>query len=189
MSTVLRSFLVCIALGSLIVFSVACGGSGADETASGEDVAGKSVENAAPDGPSVKPEQKGETTDISQDSPEAAIMKGKFKEMAATEGIYFGEVPEGFPLEFIPVHPEGEIDKSSTGDGDFTLLQNVAGDKDSVFAWFKDHFEGLGWSVDAPFTMGDRTMIGVDGRDATVSMTLIEKDGGKTFVALVLSPR
>ena len=182
MITVLRSLLVCLALVSLAIPGIACGGS---DTA--EETVGGAADGAASEAPAGKEEE--EATDNSLKSPEAAEMMAKYREMAASEGIYFGEVPEGFPLDFIPLHPDGEIDKSSTGDGDFTLLQNVPVDKDTAFAWFKDFYGDLGWTVGDPFTMGNRTMTGIDGNGGEVSMTMISQDDGSTFVALVLSPR
>lgn len=84
-------------------------------------------------------------------------MANAFKAMAASEGIFFVEVPEGLPLAVISVHPNGEIDKSSIDEDDFTLLQIVTKDPDSVLAYYRDHFEGIGWSAGDPFTIGNRT--------------------------------
>ncbi len=184
MITVLRTLLVCLILVSLPVLGIACGGSDSAETAAGE-----TADVATPGSPDATEEKKAESSDDSLSSPEAAMMVAKYKEMAASEGIYFGEVPEGFPLDFIPLHPDGKIDKSSTGGGDFTLLQNVPAEKDTVFAWFKDFYSDMGWTVGDPFTMGNRTMTGIDGNSGEVSMTMITQDDGSTFVALVLSPR
>jgi hypothetical protein len=185
MHTVVRHFLICLALFSLVVIGGACGGSDTAEKAGGD------AEPSAANTPAPKAggDKRAETADGSLNTPEAALMKARFKEMAAAEGIYFGEVPEGFPLDFLPLYPDGEIDKSSIGDGDFTLLQNVPGDKDTVFAWYKKFYTGLGWASGNPFTTMGRTMVGFEGSDAEVDMTMIEKDGGNTFVALVLSPR
>jgi hypothetical protein len=112
-----------------------------------------------------------------------------FKEMAASKGIYFGEVPEGFPLDIIPLHPDGEIDKSAVNEEDFTLLQRVSSDKDAIFAWYKEHFEGLGWSAGDPFAFGGRTMVGFGGSDGKVDMTMSDQEDGRVFVSLVLSPQ
>ena len=72
---------------------------------------------------------------------------------------------------------------------DFTLLQVVPGDKDTVFAWYKKHFGKLGFKGDDPITVMGRTMVGFQGKDGQVSMTLSDQDEGKTFVSLVLSQR
>ena len=60
-----------------------------------------------------------------------------FKKMAAKEGIYIGEIPEGFPSGLLPLYPEAKIDKSFVKEGEATLLQVVPADKDTAFAWFK----------------------------------------------------
>lgn len=60
-------------------------------------------------------------------------------------------------------------------------------DVDSVFEYYRDHFDEIGWSAGDPFTMGNRTMVGFGGPDGGVDMTLIDQGDGKTFVALALS--
>ncbi len=182
MRKVPRSLLVCFALFSLVLLSVACGGSDTAATADGDDtdvaVAGDpATEEKAEAGKSPEP----------INVRESASVIDAFRDAAALQGIYFKEVPEGFPLNIIPLHPDGEIDKSSVNEEDFTLLQVIAGDKDGIFGWYKDHFEGLGFEAGNPFTMGTRTMVGFGGSDGEVSMTLSELEDGKIFVSLVLS--
>jgi hypothetical protein len=116
----------------------------------------------------------------------ANAVRDAIRAMAASEGMYFGEVPENFPLELLPLHPDGTIDKSAIGDGEATLLQQVAGDKNSVLSWYSEHYRRLGWSADDPVSAMGRTMVSFEGPDASVSMTLIEREDGTTFVALAL---
>jgi len=186
MNAVLRSTFTVFALFALVLFGAACGGSDTAEEASGDDAGGAVSSTPAP---AAGGEKKAASSDNSMQTPEAAMMQSKFKEMAAQEGIYFGEVPEGFPTDIIPVHPDGAIDKSSTGNGDFTLLQVVAGDKDSTISWFRDHYKGLGFNVNDPVTVMGRTMVTGGGPAGELSLTFIDREEGKTFVAQVLSPR
>jgi len=177
-----RSLSIWFALFTLLLV-VACGGGDTAETTAdglGDTAAAKTAvpggaDQAEPAGGSVA-------------SPEAESVAEFFKDMAATKGIYFGEVPEGFPLDIITLHPDGKIDNSAVNEEDFTLLQMVTGDKESIFGWFKDHFDDIGYRAGNPFTMGNRTMVGFTGSDGEVSMTLIDKEDGKVFVAQVLSP-
>lgn len=181
MNAILRGFVGVVALGSLVILGAACGGSDPAE----ETVGNGNTESAAAPDSSVS--DGGGSGGTSSTETGAASASEAFKAMAASEGIYFGEVPEGFPLAIIPVHPDGEIDKSSIDEDGFTLLQMVNNDPDSVFAYYRDHFDGIGWSAGDPFSMGDRTMVGFGGPDAGVDMTLIDQGDGKTFVALALS--
>lgn len=181
MNSILRNFGFAAALGCLTIFGAACGGS--DPVEDGV-VSGVSNEAEAPD-PSIP--RDGDSGGVSTSKTEAVSVAEAFKAMAAGEGIFIGEVPEGFPLEVVPVHPDGEIDKSSIDEDGFTLLQNVNKDADSVFQYYEDHFDGIGWSVGDPFTMGNRTMVSFGGPDGGVDMTLIDQGDGKTFVALALS--
>lgn len=121
-------------------------------------------------------------------SPQAASVMDAIKAMAASQGIHFGEVPEGFPLELLPLYPGGEIDKSNVSEDGFTLLQLVPADKDTAFSWYKKHYAKMGWSDNKLITVAGRTMTGFNGKDARVDMTLIDREEGKTFVALALSP-
>lgn len=186
MHTFLRSLFTVLTLFSLVLIGAACGGSDTSEPAAG-DVAGA----AASSTPAAKAGagNAAEPTEGSMPSPEAAAMMAKYREMAAQEGIYFGEVPEGFPTDIIPVHPDGAIDKSSTGNGDFTLLQVVDRDKDSTISWFRDHYKGLGFNVNDPVTVMGRTMVTGGGPAGELSLTFIDREEGKTFVAQVMSPR
>lgn len=184
MNTDLRSFLVCLALFSLVTLGAACGGSDTAETA-----AGGSEDVAASGSSKVKADDGKGGTAAGPELPEAASVMESFRDMAASEGIYFGEVPEGFPLDFLPLYPDGEIEQSAVDEEDFTLLQVVPGDKDTVFAWYKKFYAGLGWSAGDPMTVLDRTMVGFVGSDGEVDMTMMDRDGGKTFVALLLSPK
>ena len=186
MNAVLRTSLVVITLFAMVVFSPGCGGSDSAEQASGDGAGGADSSTPAP---AAGGSQKAEASDKSLQTPEAAMMKAKLKEMAAQEGIYFSEVPEGFPLEIIPVHPDGAIDKSSTGNGDFTLLQAVAQDKDSTMGWFREHYEDLDFNLGDAITVMGRTMITGSGPAGELSLTFIDQEEGKTFVAQVLSPR
>lgn len=181
MIAVLRSFFVIITIGSVVILGSACGGS---DTV-GEGAGGGAADVAA--APASSEPGSGESSEASAPNSEAVSVSDAFKAMAATEGVFFGEVPEGFPLNIIPVHPEGEIDRSSIDEDGFTLLQNVSKDTESVLEYFVDHFDGLGWSAGAPFTMGERTMVGFDGPDGDVGMTMIDQGNGTTFVALALS--
>ena len=188
-----RSILVCLTLISLVMLGTGCGGSEPSETGSG------GVAEAA--APSTQ-EKTGEVAEQpagggGRDGAGAEQMNVRdaesvieaFKEAAALEGIYFGEVPEGFPLDIIPVHPDGEIDKSSVDPDSFTLLQVIEGSKDSVFDWYKDHFEGLGFAAGDPFEFGGRTMVSFAGSDGEVSMTMSEQEPGRIFTSMALSPK
>lgn len=181
MIAVLRSFFVIITIGSVVILGTACGGSDSVDEGAG----GGAADVAA--GPASSAPGSEETGETSAPKSEAVSVSDAFKAMAASEGIFFGEVPEGFPLNIIPVHPEGEIDKSSIDEDGFTLLQNVNKDTDSVLGYFVNHFDGLGWSAGAPFSMGDRTMVSFEGPDGGVDMTMIDQGNGRTFVALALS--
>jgi len=177
----IRSIGVVVTVGLVVIFGTACGGpESSDESAGNEaaDVAAAAVSSVS---------EGGESNEAAAPESEAVSVADAFKAMAASEGIFFGEVPEGFPLNIIPLHPDGEIDKSSIDEDGFTLLQNVNKDVDSVLAHYKDHFDGLGWSAGSPFTMGERTMLSFEGPDGGVDMTLINQGNGKTFVALALS--
>jgi len=181
MIAILRSFFVIISIGFVVVFGTACGGSGSvDESADGQ-----AAEVA--EAPVTSSPESEEAAAAPVSESEAVSVSDAFKAMAASEGIFMGEVPEGFPLTIIPVHPQGEIDKSSIDEDGVTLLQNIKNETGPVLEYYVDHFKGLGWSVGAPFSMGDRTMIGFDGPDGDVDMTMIDQGNGITFVALALS--
>jgi len=179
MNTFTRNLLVCLAPLAIGLFCISCGGSdSADGAAEATGSSTASGEAAT-----------GEVESGSDASAESASVVEAFRKMAASEGIYIGEVPEGFPLDILPLYPDGEIDKSSVTEKDFSLLQVVPGDKDTVFAWYEKHFGKFGWSANDPITVIDRTMVGFQGKGGKVDMTLMDREEGKTFVALVLSPR
>lgn len=182
MNTMILNSLAMLALCSLIFLGTAC-----DGTDPAEEAGGAAAEVATKSSPETPKGQSGEAAGGTLSLPEAASAKEAFKEMAARQGIHLGEVPEGFPLDFLPLYPGGEIDKSGVKEGDFTLLQVLPADKDTVLAWYKKFYAGLGWSSGKPITVMGRTMTGFEGKDAEVDMTLMDREGGKTFVALVLS--
>lgn len=181
MIVLIRNFGVVVAIGLVVILGTACGGSDSSD----EGVGGGASDAAA--APVSQVSENSESNEASAPKAEGASVADAFKAMAASEGIYFGEVLEGFPLDIIPLHPDGEIDKSSIDEDGFTLLQNVDQNNDSVLAHYQKHFDGLGWSAGAPFTMGERTMLSFEGPDGGVDMTLINQGNGKTFVALALS--
>ena len=183
MKTFLRGALAILSLFLLVIPGVACGGS---DTAEKAEVA---ADGAATGGTSeTVGKVSGEAADQTADSPGAAAVYEKIKAMAAADGLYFKEVPEGFPLEFIPLHPEGTILSSSVGKGDFGMSQSIPGTKDDIYAWFKTFYGELGWSPDDPRTVGSKTLAGFDGPDVMVSMALDTLPDGDILVDLLLSP-
>ena len=58
-----------------------------------------------------------------------------------------------------------------------------------TLAWYTKFYAGLGWSSAKPITAMGRTMTGFQGKDAKVDMTLMDREEGKTFVALALSSK
>lgn len=181
MNLILDKTIVVITLGSVAIFGAACGGSDSAEETVGHQEA---VPAATTESSGSGVVDSGGSSSTLVNSTSAA---DAFKAMAASEGVFIGEVPEGFPLTIVPLHPDGEIDKSSIDEEGFTLLQMVSNDPDSVHAFYREHFDGIGWSAGDPFSMGDRTMVSFGGPDARVDMTLIGQGDGKTFVALALS--
>lgn len=113
-------------------------------------------------------------------------MAAAWRTAAASQGIYTGEIPDGFPVDFVPPHPDGSIDRSALQEGEATLLQKVPGTVDEVYAHYKGFYQGLGWSAADPITVAGRTMAGFSGDGAQVDITLIDQEDGTTFVALAL---
>jgi hypothetical protein len=184
MNRILQNFFVFLAILSFITLGTSCGSKETDETAKPQ------AADESAGGPAGLARQAAEpaegTSGTSEQTSKAASFKEAFKAAAATEGIFFGEVPEGFPLDFLPLYPGGEIDKSSLKDGEATLLQVVSDPKDKVFAHYRDFYTKLGWTAGDPMTVMDRTMVGFSGNGGQVDMTMINREGGKLFVALAL---
>lgn len=178
MNLTTRSFPVRFAFLFLAAGLVACGSSG-----NGDSPTGVSAADTA-----AMPADTNKAPGSSAALPEAVSIADAIKDMAASSGIYIGEIPEGFPVDFMPLYPGGEIDKSSVKEDAVTLLQLAPADKETVFAWYKDFYRGIGWSDSKPVTVAGRTLTGFKGKNGRVDMTLIDREEGKTFVALALSP-
>ena len=119
----------------------------------------------------------------------APVVVDAIRAMAEREGIFIGKVPEGFPADILPIHPQGKVDKSATTGGTITLLQHVSDDRAAVLTWYTDYYRDAGWSPSEPMTFGNRMMTGFLAGDARIDMTLTPQDEGQTFVSLALSER
>ena len=178
----LRHLFACLAIFLLIVFGFGCGsdeidvaGKKADTSESAEKLPGENVQQADQD-----------VSVPTQNTSRADSVYEALNEASASQGIFFGEVPEGFPLAFLPLYPGGTIDKSSIRGREATLLQVVPAPKDKAIAYYRNYYRSLGWTADDPIPLADRTMVFFSGNDARVDMTLIDREEGKTFVALAL---
>ena len=177
----LHYFFVCMSICSLIVFCTACGET---DVKDGDE---ETVATKAPDkAPGNKNHEVAEDTGAQQETiADTPSVKDALKAMAASEGIYFGEVPEGFPLDLLPPYPDGTIQQAASDDDGATLLQVVPDSKETVLNHYRDYYKKLGLSVDIePVTVMGRTMVGFSGSAAEISMTLSDREDGKTFVSL-----
>jgi hypothetical protein len=181
MNRSLPNIFVCLAVFTLIISVTACGSDKTDNSQP-EPPPSNTVENSV-EGNALQP---GEShTESPARTTQPSSVPEALKAMAASEGIYFGEIPEDFPVSFIPPFPGGEIQQASfEDDGEATLLQVVPVGRDEAFEHYRKHFKKLGWKSGDPMTIAGRTMVGFTGKDAQVDMTMMDRDGGKTFVAL-----
>ncbi len=177
----LPSILFYLAVFSLMISVAACGSNETDDSkadSTPSKVAEKSVEENDPQTAPALP-------DKSDHTAPAAAMPEALKAMAASEGIYFGEIPEDFPVSVVPPFPGGEVEQASLEDnGEATLLQVVPVGKDEALEHYQKFYGRLGWNSDEPITIMGRTVVGFTKKDSQVDMTLMDRDGGKTFVAL-----
>lgn len=178
----LRRLFICLAILSLIACGNACGSKPADDDGN-EEAASKtadelSEERARPTG--------GDAEIPPHDNLTAASAHDALKTAASSQGLFFGEVPEGFPVEFLPLFPNGTIDKSSIRGREATLLQVVPASKEKVLAYYLTFYTNLGWTANNPIIAADRTLVYFSGNNSQVDMTLIDREGGKTLVALSL---
>jgi len=177
----LSSILSYLAVFSLMLSVAACGSNEAvdSETNSTPSKAvEKSVEEKAPQASEALADKP------AQAAPESAVPQA-LKAMAASEGIYFDEIPEDFPVSIVPPFPGGEIEQAAIDDnGDATLLQLLPVGKDEALKHYSKIYDDLGWKSDDPITIMGRTMVGFTKKGSNVDMTLIDREGGKTFVAL-----
>ncbi len=176
MNTFLRNNIALIAMLALITLGIACG-------APDSEVAQEVVADPISAGDS--PSSDSPTTVTTEDGDSASAVDA-LKAAANSQGIYVGEVPDGFPLQFIPLFPGGEIERSALQDGEATLLQVVPASKEDVLTHYRKFYDGLNWQRSEPITVAGRTMAGFSGGGAQVDMTMIDRGEGKTFVALAL---
>lgn len=174
MNAFLRNTPALFTMITLLVFGIACG---VPDTEVAQEEAAAPIAAAASSSPPA--------TVPTEDSGSVAVSDA-WKAAANSQGIYVGEVPDGFPLQFIPLFPGGEIERAALQDGEATLLQVVPATKEEVLAHYRDFYDGLNWQLAEPVTVAGRTMTGFSGGGAQVDMTLIDREEGKTFVALAL---
>ena len=177
----LHFLFVCMAICSLTAFCMACGETevkdGGEETAAPEASAKTpgDINHEVAEDPDTQPQAVTNTLSV----------KDALKAMAASKGIYFGEVPERFPLDLLPLYPGGTIEQSAIDDDGATLLQVVPASKETVLNHYRDYYKKLGMSVDTePMTVMGRTMVGFSGSAVKISMTMSDREEGKTFVSL-----
>lgn len=177
----LPNILFCLLVFLLLISVAACGSNETDDSKA-DSVPSKAVEKS--DEENVRQPGGASTEEPTQTTPEASVTEA-LKAMAASEGIYFGEIPEEFPVSFLPPFPGGEIQQASLEDGgEATLLQLVPVGKDEAFEHYRKFYDKLGWNSDDPITVAGRTMVGFSGKGSHVDMTLMDREGGKTFMAL-----
>jgi hypothetical protein len=178
----LQHLFVCLAIVTIVSLGAACGSDEVEDSSKKDDIS-KSVEKLSEEKvPRTDEDVRVSTQNISRtDSVHEAL-----NEASESQGIFFGEVPEGFPIAFLPLYPGGTIDKSSIRGREATLLQVVPVPKDKAIAYYRNYYRELGWTANDPIALADRTMVFFSGNDARVDMTLIDREGGKTFVALAL---
>lgn len=178
----LQHVFVCLAIFSLIALGTACGSNKTDD---GRDKAAASKSADKPSG--EKAQQAREDVGVpTQNTSKATSVHEALKTAAASQGIFFSELSEGFPVDFLPLYPGGTIDKSSMRGREATLLQVVPDSKDKAIAYYRNFYRDLGWTANDPITVADRTVVLFSGNGAQVDMTVIDREAGKTFVALAL---
>lgn len=162
-----------ITIGVISLVAIGCGGEEPPET----DRTNESVYTAAtaPIPSTAKP------------TKERNQLIDAYKKMAATQGVYIGELPDNFPSDVLPLYPGSTIDKAAVQPDGITLLQTAPADKDTVLKWFSDFYEKKGWESADPITVMNRTLTGFNSNGASVDMTVIARDNNETFVALALS--
>jgi len=178
----LQHLFICLAIFSLIALGTACGSNEAD-VGGNKDAVSKSGDKS----PEEKAQQAVEDVGVPKQSASNAVSAPEaLKTAAASQGLFFGEVPEGFPVDFLPLYPGGTIDKSSIRGREVTLFQVVPASKDKAIAYYRNFYKELGWTANDPITVSGRTMVYFSGNGAQVDMTLIDREEGKTFLALAL---
>ena len=178
----LKYFLVCLAILLLVAMGAACGSNQTEDegnkTTASESAAESSGEKARQAVEDVRvPAQNTSKTTSVQEALNAA---------AASQGMFFGEVPKGFPVDFLPLYPGGTIDKASIRGREATLLQVIPVSKEKAITHYREFYKDLGWTSNDPITVADRIIVNFSGNGAQVDMTLIDREEGKTFVALAL---
>jgi len=166
----------------LLMLSVAACGSNEADDSEANSIPSKAVEKSIEEN---SPQTSEALADKSaQTAPESAVPQA-LKAMAASEGIYWDEIPEDFPVSIVPPFPGGEIQQASMDDnGEATLLQLLPVGKDEALEHYSKFYDDLGWKSDDPMTIMGRTLLSFTRKGSNVDMTLIDRDGGKTFVAL-----
>ncbi len=173
---------VVLATCLMIIFCTACGETG-DMDGGEETVATKAQEKAP--GDKIHEAAEDEYAGVQKQTiAGASSVKDALKAMAASEGIFFGEVPEGFPLDLLPLYPGGTIEQSAIDGKGATLLQVVPASKETVLNHYRDYYKKIGLSADEAMNIGGRIIVGFSGSDAEISMTISDREGGKSFVSL-----
>lgn len=178
----LRRLFICLTILSLIALGTACGSKPADDDGK-EAAASKTADEPSEE----RARPTGENTEIPpHDNSTAASAHDALQTAAVSQGLFVGEVPKGFPLDFLPLFPNGTIDRSSIRGREATLLQVVPASKDKVLAYYRNFYTDLGWTANDPITAADRALVYFSGNGAQVDMTLMDREDGKTLVALSL---
>ena len=180
MNKTARYLFACIATCSFLMLFAACG---ENETENGVNTtaapAGAGSDRGERPGDAADPA--GAAGDVS--SQESAVTNA-LRTLAASEGIYFGEIPEDFPTNLLPPYPGGTITQAAIQDDGATLLQIVPATKEKVYDHYRAYYKKIKITAAEPVTIMGKTMVGFSGKNAEISMTLKDNEDGTTFVAL-----